>query len=154
MSKDYLQFNLAEVRAFSKDESCARVLYAEIERLRGELAAARSERDLAITRVASILWSGAIDKHTCGDVQKWAEDYTAELAHLRAEVKRWQAEAEEMSAQRSHNANQAGILRAEVERLTVACNNFSNAEIAEGDWKARAERAEAESDALRAAMKP
>ena len=79
---------------------------------------------------------------------------TIERDQLRAEVKRWQAEAEEMSAQRSHNANQAGILRAEVERLTVACNNFSNAEIAEGDWKARAERAEAESDALRAAMKP
>ena len=41
-------------------------------------------------------------------------------------------------------------LRAEVERLTVACNNFSNAEIAEGDWKARAERAEVERDALAA----
>ena len=56
--------------------------------LETELTAARSERDLAITRVASILWSGAIDKHTCGDVQKWVEDYTAELTRLRAEVER------------------------------------------------------------------
>ena len=42
-----------------------------------------------------------------------------ERDQLRAEVKRWQAEAEEMSAQRSHNANQAGRLRAE---LAVAQN--------------------------------
>jgi hypothetical protein len=35
------------------------------------------------------------------------------------------------------------LLRAEVERLTVACNKFSNDEIAQGDWKARAEKAEA-----------
>ena len=44
---------------------------------------------------------------------------TIERDQLRAEVKRWQAEAEEMSAQRSHNANQAGRLRAE---LAVAEN--------------------------------
>jgi hypothetical protein len=55
--------------------------------LETELAAARSERDLAITRVASILWSGAIDKRTCGDVQQWADDYTAELTRLRDENK-------------------------------------------------------------------
>ena len=52
--------------------------------LETELATARSERDLAITRVASILWSGAIDKRTCGEVQQWADDYTAELTRLRA----------------------------------------------------------------------
>ena len=44
---------------------------------------------------------------------------TIERDQLRAEVKRWQAEAEEMSVQRSHNANQAGRLRAE---LAVAEN--------------------------------
>jgi hypothetical protein len=55
--------------------------------LETELTAARSERDLAITRVASILWSGAIDKRTCGDVQQWADDYTAELTRLRDENK-------------------------------------------------------------------
>lgn len=60
----------------------------ECEKLETELAAAQAERDLAITRVASILWSGAIDKHTCGDVQQWVTDYTAELARLRAEVER------------------------------------------------------------------
>jgi hypothetical protein len=65
------------------------VVLADFARtLERELAAARSERDLNITRVASILWSGAIDKQTCGDVQKWADDYTAELARLRAEVER------------------------------------------------------------------
>jgi hypothetical protein len=55
------------------------------EKAESELAAAKAERDLAITRLASILWSGAIDKRTCGDVQQWADDYTAELARLRAE---------------------------------------------------------------------
>ena len=34
-------------------------------------------------------------------------------------------------------------LRAEVERLTIACDKFSNEEISQGDWKARAEKAEA-----------
>jgi hypothetical protein len=40
-------------------------------------------------------------------------------------------------------------LRAEVERLTAACDKFSNSEIVQGDWKARAERAEASLHALR-----
>ena len=53
MSKDYLEFNLAEVRAFSKDESCARVLYAEIERLRGELAKERARLDWLLLDVVS-----------------------------------------------------------------------------------------------------
>jgi Skp family chaperone for outer membrane proteins len=60
----------------------------EITAINAELAAAKAERDLAITRVACILWSGAIDKHTCGDVQKWADYYTAELTRLRDEVER------------------------------------------------------------------
>ncbi len=83
--------------------------------LERELVEARSERDLAITRVACILWSGAIDKHTCGDVQKWADYYTAELTRLRAEVERWKTVAAEMSQQREHNANEASRLRAEAE---------------------------------------
>ena len=33
--KDYLEFNLAEVTAFSKDKTCAAVLFGELERLRG-----------------------------------------------------------------------------------------------------------------------
>jgi len=61
----------------------------EIEKLERELAAAKAERDLNITRVASILWSGAIDKRTCGDVQQWADDYTAELTRLRADLERF-----------------------------------------------------------------
>jgi hypothetical protein len=56
------------------------VVWSDLARtLERELASAKAERDLNITRVACILWSGAIDKHTCGDVQKWADDYTAEL---------------------------------------------------------------------------
>ena len=119
MSKDYLEFNLAEVRAFSKDESCARVLYAEIERLRGELAAAQQE---------AAHYMSVAQKATDELARLRADNLTAhqmacaaglERDQLRAEVKRWQAEAEEMSAQRSHNANQAGRLRAE---LAVAKN--------------------------------
>jgi hypothetical protein len=91
--------------------------------LERELVEARSERDLAITRVACILWSGAIDKHTCGDVQKWADYYTAELTRLRAEVERWKTVAAQMTAEREHNANEASRLRAEVERLTTKIGN-------------------------------
>ena len=68
------------------DLACfGRALIAHSNTLERALTAARAERDLAITRVASILWSGAIDKHTAGDVQQWVTDYTAELARLRAE---------------------------------------------------------------------
>jgi hypothetical protein len=41
-------------------------------------------------------------------------------------------------------AKERDQLRAETERLTAACDKFSNSEIVQGDWKARAERAEAE----------
>ena len=40
-------------------------------------------------------------------------------------------------------------LRAEVERLTAACDKYSNDEITQGDWKSRAERAEADADSTR-----
>jgi hypothetical protein len=52
----------------------------EIEKLERELANAKEECDLNRTRLASIFWSGAMDKFTGGDVQKWAAVYTAELA--------------------------------------------------------------------------
>lgn len=54
--------------------------------LETELAAAKAECDLNRTRLASIFWSGAMDKFTGGDVQQWVTDYTAELARLRAEL--------------------------------------------------------------------
>jgi hypothetical protein len=55
--------------------------------LERELADANAECDLHRNRLASILWSGAIDKQLCGDVQQWAADYTSELTLLRAEVR-------------------------------------------------------------------
>jgi hypothetical protein len=57
-----------------------------VSNLSAELTAAKAECDLHRNRLASILWSGTIDKQLCGDVQKWADDYTAELTRLRAEV--------------------------------------------------------------------
>ena len=50
--------------------------------------AACAERNIAVTRVASILWSGVLDKHTCSEVQQWVTDYTAELAALREDCER------------------------------------------------------------------
>jgi len=56
----------------------------------------------------------------------WADDYTAELICLRAEVERWKTVAATMSEEREHNANEASRLRAEVERLSAA-NAFRSA---------------------------
>ena len=132
--------------------------------LETELAAAKAECDMHLTRLASIFWSGAIDKLTGGDIQKWAVDYTSELACLRAEVERlktcgivelaavnssvleyckhWEARAERAEAERNQ-------LRAEVERLKtggiveLAAINSSVLEYCK-HWEARAERAEAD----------
>ncbi|MBV5333569.1 hypothetical protein JZU54_08600 [bacterium] len=95
----------------------------ELARLRAELAVAEN-------------WVSYHSKH--------ADDLIAENVKLRAEVERWQAEAEEMSAQRSHNANQAGRLRAEVEALKQSIESGQRVlrEDAERN-AARAERAEA-----------
>lgn len=131
-----------------------------IEKLETELAAARSERDLAITRVASILWSGAIDKHTCGDVQKWAADYTAELARLRADLERFTGhgllDCHAICDQRDTAVARAEKAEAEVERLKKQIKDDNRAygcELRDPNgtiWEqaakdhARAERAEAE----------
>jgi hypothetical protein len=128
--------------------------------LERELVEARSERDLAITRVACILWSGAIDKHTCGDVQKWADYYTAELTRLRAEVERWKTVAAQMTAEREHNANEASRLRAEVERLKIIEEKFRQSPMwdvlaivqTRNNWEARAEKAEAELAAMKGTL--
>ena len=132
MSKDYLEFNLAEVRAFSKDESCARVLYAEIERLRGELAAAQQE---------------------AAHYMSVAQKATDELARLRAD----NLTAHQMACAAGLERDQ---LRAEVERLTKQIkddNRSYGCELRDPNgtiWEqaakdhARAERAEAERDAL------
>ena len=62
-----------------------------IEKLETELAAAKAECNLNRTRIASLFWSGVMDKYTGSDVQEWAANYTAELARLRAEVERLKA---------------------------------------------------------------
>lgn len=45
----------------------------------------------------------------------------------------------------------ASVLRTEVERLRKACNQYSEDELLNGDWRARAEKAEAELAAVKAA---
>lgn len=52
------------------------------------------ETELAVTkdRLASILWSGALDNYTGGDIQKWAAEYTAELAAMKARAEKAEAE--------------------------------------------------------------
>lgn len=112
---------------------------SDIRTLETELAAAKAERDLAITRLASILWSGAIDKHTCGDVQKWAEDYTAELARLRAENKQLKADVTRETTVCDTACMEAQRLRAEVERADVM---YQRACEVEHELRAEVERLE------------
>jgi chromosome segregation ATPase len=113
--------------------------------LETELTAAQSECDLHRNRLASILWSGAIDKHTCGDVQKWAEDYTAELTRLRAAMVEVEAQTSATLLQMQATNTR---LRAEVERLRSDrdCEKRlrKDAEELRENAIARAERAEAE----------
>lgn len=80
-----------------------------------------------------------------------ADNLTAHQMARRAGLERDQlrAENEQLKADVTRETTvcdtacmEAQRLRAEVERLTVACNKFSNDEIAQGAWKARAERAE------------
>ena len=73
----------------------------------------------------------------------FARTLETELAAAQAECERLKFATEGHLLKTIQQQAELAHLRAEVERLTVACNNFSNAEIAEGDWKARAERAEA-----------
>jgi hypothetical protein len=124
----------------------------ECEKLERELVEARSERDLHRNRLASILWSGAIDKHTCGDVQKWTEDYTAENTRLRAEL----AIAENWVEHHSKHADdliaENARLRAELERLKIIEEKFRQSPMwdvlaivqTRNNWQACAEKAEAE----------
>lgn len=199
--------HVARLRLDPEASGCDQTLSFARE-LETELAATRSERDLAITRVASILRSGAIDKHICGDVRKWVEDWSAELGDAKQEAAHYMSVAQkatdELARLRADNlaahqmACAAGLerdrfraelavaenwvehhskhaddligenvkLRAEVERLTKQIKDDSRSygcELRDPNgtiWeqaakdRARAERAEAERDALRAAMKP
>ena len=126
----------------------------EIEKLERELAAAKAECDLNRTRLASIFWSGAMDKFTGGDVQKWAADYTAELTAAKAECDRLRflAGPSAMSDDSIVSAYaELTRLRAEVERLKGALAlGQQNCDDAYDDLReerdeaiARAEKAEA-----------
>ena len=53
---------------------------------------ARRELGIAQSRLASIFLSGALDDKLCGDIQKWAKDYTAEMTELRAELAKTKSE--------------------------------------------------------------
>jgi hypothetical protein len=108
-------------------EATADRLFIESQKLETELAAAQSERDLAITRVASILWSGAIDKHTCGDVQKWADYYTAENTCLRAEVERLTACLKTANGNHEQFERQFYLEQARAEKAEAELGNIANA---------------------------
>jgi hypothetical protein len=125
--------------------------------LERELTAAQAECDLNRNRLASILWSGAIDKQLCGDVQQWADDYTAELARLRADLERFTGhgllDCHAICDQRDAAVAERDRLRAEVERLKAlgswvhTCIHHTDAERANAVCPccaiARAEKAEA-----------
>jgi hypothetical protein len=130
-----------ELATASQAYECAMAIHGTVmeerDRLAAELTAARSERDLAITRVACILWSGAIDKHTCGDVQKWADYYTAELTRLRAENERltgWLADPHALHAHCLRTLTEGQIAHLFGERMTEIVNRAEKAEAELADW--------------------
>lgn len=127
-----LETELASALARIEEEICYHA------RTNNELTAAKAERDLNITRVASIIWSGALDKFTGGGVQTWVADYNAELAALRAEMATCKDASEALvESLRAENERLKGMrTRAEAIMTTVA-------EESEERAIARAERAEA-----------
>ena len=71
----------------------ARGLERDMERYRlttlkqdAEIMCLRAELEDANTRLASIIWSGALDGKTAGEVQKWVGEYQTELAAERAKL--------------------------------------------------------------------
>jgi hypothetical protein len=125
----------------------------ECEKLELELVAAKAECDLNRTRLASIFWSGAMDKFTGGDVQKWAADYTAELTRLRDEVERFTGygllDCHAICDQRDTAVAERDQLRAEAEALKQSLESGQRVlrEDAERN-AARAEKAEADTARL------
>lgn len=97
-----------------------------------ELADAKAECDLNRIRLASLFWSGALDNHTGGEVQKWAAEYTAELDGFRAEVGRL---LERIDGERGYSIeveNELEVLREKVseleDNLDVARHRLNEAE--------------------------
>ena len=101
-----------------------------IEKLETELAAEKAECNLNRTRIASLFWSGALDKYTGGDVQRWAEEYTSERARLRAEVKRLNGCCEELHTLIDNHGYPSGIDYAEM----TARAEKAEADTARMDW--------------------
>ena len=97
----------------------------DMAQLETELTAAKAECDLNRTRLASIFWSGAMDNYTGGDVQKWAANYTAELARLRAEVERLNGCCEELhtiiDTTAIHRAPIYAKMKARAEKAEAEC---------------------------------
>jgi hypothetical protein len=122
-----------------KDNGETSPILNEMEKLERELAAAKTECERLTEQVQM---AAALNKEA-----------ESELARLRAEVDRWKTVAAEMSQQREHNANEASRLRAEVVwlkgmRTAAEAIMTDVAEANEEIALARAERAEAERDAL------
>ena len=82
--------------AYFKQGATMYDLAGESKKLERELAAAKAECDLNRTRIASLFWSGALDKYTGCDVQKWAAEYTVELAAMTARAEKAEADTARM----------------------------------------------------------
>lgn len=106
------------------DEACAHVRRAE----RAEI-----EAQLWHNRFASILWSGALDKHTGEDFQKWEAEFKAEQNALIARAEKAEVNVEQLT-------KHCSALEVEVAVLSEGLSEDHAIYIA----KARAEKAEAE----------
>ena len=126
---DQFSDNLSAVgKAYNAEKDRAEKAEAEVERLKGmrtaaeaimtdvaeaneELAIARAEKaeaeaQLWHNRFASILWSGALNKHTGGDFQKWEAEFKAEQNALIA-----RAEKAEMLLKQSPHWDTVAIIQ-------------------------------------------
>ena len=127
MSKDYLEFNLAEVKAFSKDESCARVLYAEIERLRGELSAERA----IVSRIWVQLGSPTYTDLKGRSIYDLIDEIKTDRAEAKQEAAHYMSVAQKATDElacekenRNHLIEKGGKLETELAAAKAECNRL------------------------------
>lgn len=99
--------------------------------LERELAEAKADANLQRTRLGAILWSGALDKVTAGEVQDWTKDYqtsltaaTQRIAELEAKLSKCLKESGELCDTANAFNDERNDLQVKVAGMELALSSF------------------------------